>query len=191
MWVRMVLAPWWIRALVLAGFIMLWIVALVAIMSFEGRMWFDDGGFQPKPVIVIVVMTGLVLSVLIAVAVGQSQRLYQAALAPADSEAKRSEAIAAAQSGPVPQDPQVRAAAAHLVGISVRNYRRHGHRMIIINAVGVVALLLLALRPVVTGAPGDTLFPALLALLFGLGAIWVWSGRRRAIRRQELFEKAG
>ena len=190
MWVRMILAPWWIRALILAGFITLWVVVLFAIMSFEGRAWFEDGGFDPKTVIVVVVMSGLGLSLLLAVAVGQSQRLYRAALAPAGSPAKQAEAIAAAKRGPVPLDPQVREAAAHLAGISARNYRRHGQRMIVINVIGVAALLLLTVRTLVTGEPREAFLPVMLVLLFGLGAAWVWWARRRAVGRQELFDSA-
>ena len=62
--------------------------------------------------------------------------------------------------------------------------------MIVINVIGVAALLLLTVRTLVTGEPREAFLPVMLVLLFGLGAAWVWWARRRAVGRQELFDSA-
>jgi hypothetical protein len=177
MWIRIALAPLWVRALAFTYLSALWAALFVAIQ------WFEDGTFRPSLIAALVVGVGAA-AVWSAVAVSQTRQRHGRVLAAVDLPATRSQALRAAFGGPVPTDPIVRRIAATIAAIRAQTYRERSRRQIITNSLLGALMAGLTIWMVADGSPCRALFTGILALSSCGAALQTQWACRRTTQRQ-------
>jgi hypothetical protein len=180
MWIRISLAPLWVRVLAFVGMSALWAGLFVAIQ------WFEDGTVEPSLIatIVVGVSTAAVWS---AVAVSQIKQRYGRVLDNIDLPATQAAALKAALGGPIPTDPVVRHIAATIATIRAQTMRKQTRGRIIANSLAVALMSAVTIWALADGSPRRALLTGMFALwLCGVGVQTHWA-HRRALHRQVLL----
>jgi hypothetical protein len=177
MWIRISLAPLWVRLLVFVALSVLWAGVFAAID------WYQDGTLPRSLVATIVVGVGTA-AVWSAVAVSQTKQRYGRVLADVDLPATRAAALKAAFGGPIPTDPVVRQIAAILATIRAQTIGQHARRQIIAGAVLSALMAGLTIWALADGSPRRALITGVMAVWCGGAAAQTHWARRRAIQRQ-------
>jgi hypothetical protein len=177
MWIRISLAPLWVRLLVFVALSVLWAGVFAAID------WYQDGTLPRSLVATIVVGVGTA-AVWSAVAVSQTKQRYGRVLADVDRPATRAAALKAAFGGPIPTDPVVRQIAAILATIRAQTIGQHARRQIIAGAVLSALMAGLTIWALADGSPRRALITGVMAVWCGGAAAQTHWARRRAIQRQ-------
>jgi hypothetical protein len=176
---RLLLTPWWVRTLVMAG-------VLVLTSSWRGEPVWSPGDTVSLWAIALPAAGCLVLGGLIAAVLTQSRNAYARLLDDLPT-GKWPQAYTATFRGPVPADADVRAAAARVAQAQLERGRESGsHRWLPIIASAVVFFAEVFSLSTADGAR-DAAYHALIAALFGYVMFFWWYGPRRTRRRLELL----
>lgn len=136
MWIRLALAPLWVRVLAFVALSAIWAGIFAAVQ------WYQDGTLQGQGFVIAVIVVGVGASaVWSAVAVSQIKQRYGHVLAGVDQPTARAAALRAAFGGPLPTDPVVRRVATVLAAIRLQELGRRARRETLGSAMFVVLML--------------------------------------------------
>jgi hypothetical protein len=174
MWIRLLLQPWWLRAVYYTVAVSVTVGAFLAALRWQGTM--TNVPLTGWALIAIAVVT---LAGLLAAAVSPLRDRTLHALRDTRTPDQRSHAIAAVWRGPAPADPAVRTAAELLARVRLDAYGNNRRTLL-----WAYPLVVLAQVPQIVIALGDdqprkVLLPAVIIVTLGWAALSGWTSRRR------------
>lgn len=185
MWIRVILAPWWVRALIATAIVGACVFASIVLL------WSGDGGFGlPIGGVLLIVLGCLIVGALLGFAMGQQSHLYAEALTVTSTPAERSEAIDAVWRGPIPENSRAREAARRIAQIQMALHDKNRRMIHIVYPLLAVLWVFLTVLAVVNDEPGRALWNAGLAALWTYATVWTLTAERRMQNRVEKLRAA-
>ena len=182
MWIRLSLAPVWVRVLAFLALSAMW-AGIFTVMQ-----WYQDGTLHGHGSLIAMIVVGVgAAAVWSAVAVSQTKQRYGGALADVDLPATRAAALKAAFSGPIPTDPVVRRVAAALAAIRVHELGKRVRREIIACAGLAVVTVGATIWAIGAGSVHRAVISGVLAVWFIGAAVRNQWTHQRAVQRHRLL----
>jgi hypothetical protein len=187
MGIRLLLQPWWVRALYMG----LWCVA--SALATVALIRYQHGGNPnpldlPVPGFVIIMVACLGLAGLLAAVGAQQRERYRQALQATSTPAERSQAITAVRRGPIPDNPRVRDAARQLAWLQLSAYRKNQKTSWIVYPLVVVVWLFGAVTEWFERDFHQAISSLIFAGMFLVLLAWVVLRRRRLTARIALLD---